>query len=86
MVSIRIRTVKVRFHTSGYGVTRKRVDGTEVTEDVHDKICSVYRKQFADRGMSCDSAERAWHLLLEGLRLHGISDVEGTGPHNGSSE
>lgn len=44
---------------------RKRAHGTEVPEGGHDEIRPVYREGFADRVMSCDFNERAWHLALD---------------------
>lgn len=45
--------------------TRKRADGTDVTNGDHEEICPVFRKEFADRGMSYKLVERASNLFLE---------------------
>lgn len=46
-------------------MTCKRADVSKVSEGGHDEIRPVYREEFANRGMSHDFAERAWHLLLK---------------------
>lgn len=46
-------------------MTRKRADGSEITEGGHDEICQVYREEFADRSTSRNFAEQAWHMFLD---------------------
>lgn len=45
-------------------MTRKRADGTDVTESGHEEICPVFCKEFADRGRCPAFAETAWPLFL----------------------
>lgn len=47
------------------GMMSRRADGTKLTEGGHNEIRLVYREEFADRGMSRDFAERAWHRFFE---------------------
>lgn len=45
------------------GETRKRADGTEFIKAGHNEIRPVYQEKLVDCRMSCDFAERAWHLI-----------------------
>lgn len=41
-----------------------RADKIEIIKGGHVEICMDYGEKFADRSLSCDSDERAWHLFL----------------------
>lgn len=67
-------------------MTRKRVDGTEITGRGHAEIRPVYREEFGNRGTYRDFAEWAWHLFLDKCVDYIVSDVGQAGLPNGERE
>lgn len=56
--------VRVYFYSFHSQVTRKRADGTDLTERSHDEVHRIYGKKLAIRVFPCDFAERARHPIL----------------------